>query len=144
MSDTSPIDDLAFRIHHTMLPVADVERSIGFYTRCLGMKVMGRRSDDVRMVRAAHVGYGDRETQPSVELTQDVGPSAPARIVPASGHIAIAVNDLRRLCAVLDRQGVSLARPIKASGGPGSRDLTAWVRDPDGHLLELAERDPAP
>jgi catechol 2,3-dioxygenase-like lactoylglutathione lyase family enzyme len=35
------VDDLTFRLHHTMLPVADIERSIGFYTRLLGMRRWG-------------------------------------------------------------------------------------------------------
>ena len=37
MNATSPIAGLTFRIHHTMLPVADLERSIDFYTRLFGM-----------------------------------------------------------------------------------------------------------
>ncbi|MGN6717798.1 MAG: VOC family protein [Candidatus Binatia bacterium] len=31
------VNELTFRVHHTMLPVADLDRSINFYTRLLGM-----------------------------------------------------------------------------------------------------------
>ena len=130
------VDDLKFRLHHTMLPVADIERSIGFYTRLLGMRPMGRRTDDTRKVEVGHVGYGDRDTQPSLELTQDISESAPAEVKSTGIHVAIHVNDLQRLCGVLEQEQVRFLAPIK--GTPGRR-LVAWIRDPDGHALELVE-----
>ncbi|HVB80006.1 MAG TPA: VOC family protein [Candidatus Binataceae bacterium] len=136
MSGDTPVNELSFRIHHTMLPVADLDRSIGFYTRLLGMKAMGRRTDETRKVEVGHVGYGDRDSQPSFELTQDIGESAPAEVVPTGIHVGIHVNDLQRLCDVLESERVKFLQPLK--GTPGKR-LTAWIRDPDGHALELVE-----
>ena len=138
MSGESLVDDLTFRIHHTMLPVADLDQSIAFYTRLLGMKGMGRRTDDTRKVEVGHVGYGDRETQPSLELTKDISATAPAEVKPTGIHVAIHVNDLQRLCGVLESERVKFLQPLKGVG-PGSRRLTAWIRDPDGHAIELVE-----
>jgi lactoylglutathione lyase len=135
MNETLVVD-LQFRLHHTMLPVANLDRSIGFYTRVLGMKPMGRRTDDTRKVEVGHVGYGDRDTQPSLELTQDISESAPVEVKPTGIHVAIHVNDLQRLCGVLEQEHVKFLQPIK--GTPGRR-LVAWVHDPDGHALELVE-----
>jgi lactoylglutathione lyase len=140
VSVEKPVADIQFRIHHTMLPVADLDRSIGFYTRLLGMKPMGRRTDDTRKVEVGHVGYGDRDTQPSLELTQDISESAPTEVKPTGIHVAIHVSDLQRLCGLLERDQVKFLQPIK--GTPGRR-LVAWVRDPDGHALELVEVHPA-
>jgi lactoylglutathione lyase len=140
MSSDNPVGDLQFRIHHTMLPVADLDRSIAFYTRLLGMKPMGRRTDETRKVEVGHVGYGDRETQPSLELTRDIGANAPAEVKPTGIHVAIHVNDLQRLCGVLEHEQVKFLATIK--GTPGRR-LVAWIRDPDGHALELVEVYPA-
>lgn len=137
MTDASPIDGLRFRLHHTMLPVADLDRSIAFYTRLLGMSPMGRRTDETRKVEVGHVGYGDRDAQPSLELTRDISESAPVEVRPTGIHIAIQVNDLRRLCGVLEGDGVKFLQPLKELGG--GRRLTAWIRDPDGHALELVE-----
>lgn len=138
MSGENPVNDLTFRIYHTMLPVADLDRSIEFYTRLLGMKGMGRRSDDKRKVEVGHVGYGDRDTQPSLELTRDVSEGAPAEVRPTGIHVAIHVNDLHRLCSVLESERIKFIRPLKGVE-PGSRRLTAWIRDPDGHAIELVE-----
>jgi lactoylglutathione lyase len=134
MSDT-PVQDLTFRIHHTMLPVADLDRSINFYTGLLGMKPMGRRTDDHRKVEVGHVGYGDRDSQPSLELTQDTSDKAPSEISPSGIHVAIHVSDLQKLCGALEGAQTKFIQPLKGN----ERRLTAWIRDPDGHALELVE-----
>lgn len=136
MSDMSLVNDIRFRIHHTMLPVADLDRSVGFYTQLLGMKPMGRRVDETRKVEVGHVGYGDRETQPSLELTKDISANAPIEVRPTGIHVAIHVSDLQRLCSVLDTERVTFIQPLKGIGG---KRLTAWIRDPDGHAIELVE-----
>jgi lactoylglutathione lyase len=98
MADASAIRNLTFRIHHTMLPVANLDRSIVFYTDLFGMTRMGPRSDPNRKVEVAHVGYGARATQPSLELIQDASENAPVKVSPTGGHISIHVNDLEKLC----------------------------------------------
>ena len=143
MSDQGLAKRSNFRIHHTMLPVSDLDRSIDFYTRHLGMTVMGRRTDQTRKVEVGHVGYGDRETHPSLELTKDTGEAAPAEAGPIDSHVGIQVSDLPKLCEALEKEHVSFLKALKASG-PDNRRLTAWIRDPDGHAIELIEiRSPA-
>jgi lactoylglutathione lyase len=124
-----------------MLPVANLERSLDFYTRLLGMTVMGRRRNEARNSEVGHVGYGDRANQPSLELMQEMSPSAPAEVRPTGIHIAIHADDLTKLCALLEREGVPFLRPLRANR-PGGRNLTADIRDPDGHEIELIERHP--
>jgi len=136
MIEDSPVSGLSFRIHHTMLPVSNLERSIDFYTRLFGMHLMGRRSDPNRQVEVGHVGYGERATQPSIELIQDVSAKTPAAVAPTGGHISIHVSDLTRLCHVLEQAGVEFKQPLSRRAGG---NLRAWVRDPDGHELELGE-----
>ena len=140
MSQESLVSDLTFRIHHTMLPVANLDRSIDFYTRLFGMTVMGRCSDENRKVQVGHVGYGDRATQSSLELIQDMSEGAPDRVNPTGGHISIHVNDLQKLCTVLEKEGVEFKQPLTRRAGGSPR---AWVRDLDGHEIELAERLPS-
>ena len=128
----------AFKINHMMLPVANLDRSIAFYTRLLGMKVTERRASDVRKVDVGLIGYGDQAATPFLELTQGISDNAPTRVTPANVHIAIDVSDLRKLCAFLEGEGATFVRPLKQrSDGKG---LTAWINDPDGNPIELAER----
>jgi lactoylglutathione lyase len=138
MNEEIAVNDLSFRVHHTMLPVADLDRSIAFYTRLLGMKVKERHASEARKVEVGLIGYGDEASAPFLELIKDTSARAPAQVTPANIHIGIDASDLRKLCAILEKEGVTLIRPLKQrSDGMG---LSAWIRDPDGHELELAER----
>jgi len=138
MNEKSSLNDLSFRVHHTMLPVADLSRSIAFYTRLLGMKVKERHASEARKVEVGLIGYGAEASAPFLELIQDTSERAPAHVTPANIHVGIDTSDLRQLCTILEKEGVTFIRPLKQrSDGMG---LSAWVRDPDGHELELAER----
>ena len=86
------------------------------------------------------VGYGDKASEPFLELIQDIGERALAQVMPANIHVGIDTSDLRKLCGILEKEGVTFIRLLKQrSDGTG---LSAWIRDPDGHELELAERHP--
>ena len=140
MNEESLVEDLSFRVHHTMLPVADLDRSVDFYTRLLGMKVRDRHASEARKVEVGLIGYGEKASAPFLELIKDTSENAPDHVTPANIHVGIDTSDLRKLCAILEKEGVTFIRPLKQrSDGMG---LSAWIRDPDGHELELAERHP--
>jgi lactoylglutathione lyase len=121
-----------------MLPVADLDRSIAFYTRLLGMKLKERHASEARKVEVGLIGYGDEASAPFLELIKDTSAKAPAKVTPANIHVGIDTSDLRKLCEILQKEGVTFMRPFKQrSDGMG---FSAWIRDPDGHELELAER----
>jgi lactoylglutathione lyase len=137
MSTESPVAALTFKVHHTMLPVANLNRSIDFYTRLLGMTLQERHPNPTRGTDVGLLGYGE-EARGLLELTQDITDQAPAEVTPANIHIGIHVSDLHRLVEVLEGQGVTFSRPLRArADGTG---FGAWIKDPDGHDLELVER----
>jgi lactoylglutathione lyase len=136
MSNENLVGDLSFKFNHTMLPVADLGRSIDFYTRLLGMKLKDRHANRERLTDVGLVGYGEKAAEPFLELTQDL--SGNSAVAPLNAHIAIDVNDLRRLCAILEKEGVTFIRAFKQRGD--GKGFSAWIVDPDGHAIELAQR----
>jgi len=125
------------RLLHTMIRVSDLEKSIDFYTRIMGMRLLRRKDYPGGRFTLAFVGYGDEADTAVIELTWnwDTTSYDPGN---AFGHIAIAVDDIYTVC---DR--------IRADGGVISREpgpmkhgdtVIAFVRDPDGYAIELIEK----
>lgn len=129
-----PANSIQFRMRHTMLPVADIERSVSFYTRLLGMKVLRRRADSAGGREVAYVGYGDENSSTVLELIATRGQP----VEPWAGHIAVAVSDLKALCARLQQGGVEFAMPLKEVNNSSSR-YQANIYDPDHFMIELNE-----
>ena len=132
MKERASVNDTGFRFDHVMLPVRDLARAIAFYGDFLAMRVVETRSDPERKV--AHMGYGARKTHATVELIEDL--TGKVQIATGSGHFCVNVSGLRDLCQRLDAAGFPLDRPLVDRG---NGVLRAWVRDPDGHLVEMSE-----
>lgn len=130
--------ELRFQLRHTMIPVADLARSVDFYQRLFGMTVLRQRPMDDEGRSTAYVGYGSEDSNTVLELIAGTGKKA----APWAGHIAIYVSDLTALCERLKAEGVRFSKPLRAVSG-GTRRFTANVYDPDGIELELSEpREP--
>lgn len=132
-------DTGSYRMLHTMLRVLDLDKSIDFYTRLLGMKLLRRRDVEAGRFTLAFVGYGDETDHTVLELTQNWDRSEPYDKGEAYGHIAIEVPDVYAACERLEAEGVSIPRPAGPMKG-GTRVL-AFIEDPDGYKIELLGRD---
>lgn len=125
------------RILHTMLRVGDLQRSIDFYTRVLGMKLLRTSDNPEYKYTLAFVGYGNNPDHAELELTYNYGVSS-YEIGTAYGHLAIAVPDVAKACEDVRAQGGTVTReagPVK-----GGTTVIAFVQDPDGYKIELIER----
>lgn len=122
-----------FRFRHTMLPVKDLDRSVDFYTRLLGMSLVRERRSSP--TPTAYVAYGPEDTHPALELISGTGNSEK----PWHGHIAISVLDLKTLCGKLEKAGVPFRRSLQAGGSTSSNAFYANVFDPDGFEIELCQ-----
>lgn len=141
-ADTDPIDAEGFRLLHAMLRVEDLERSIDFYTRQLGMRVLERREHKKNQFSQAYLGYGAGFSQMTLELVQNWQREAPYAAGDAFGHIAIAVSSITRLCDRLSAAGVPMPRPPRPQRHGES--IVAFVEDPDGHRIELVQAPATP
>lgn len=128
-----------FTYLHTMLRVADLERSIGFYTSYLGMKELRRTEVPDGKYTLVFIGYGDEETHTVLELTYNWGVSQ-YEMGTAFGHLALGVPDIYASCERLRAAGVKILR----EPGPVQFGTTviAFIEDPDGYKIELIERKP--
>ena len=127
------------RIRHTMLRVRDLGKSLDFYTRLLGMKVFRRVDSEKGKFSIAFVGYGTEESHAAIELTYNWDHDEGYQIGNGYGHIAIAVPDLYAFCERLKAESVEIPRPP----GPlkhGGANVIAFIKDPDGYLIELGTR----
>lgn len=143
MSDVSgtekPAADTAkYRFLHTMLRVRDLETSLNFYTKELGMKLLRRRDYPTGRFTLAFVGYGAEEAATVVELTHNWDQKEPYALGSAFGHLAIAVPDVVKACERLAAAGVKIPRPAGPMAHGGSN--IAFIEDPDGYRIELVER----
>ena len=128
-----------YRFLHTMLRVRDLDKSIDFYTRLLGMKALRRTDFPTGNFTLAFVGYGEEEDDTVIELTHNWDQKEDYDHGSAFGHLAIAVPDIYGACEKLAAEGVSIPRPA----GPmkhGGR-VIAFIEDPDGYKIELVERN---
>lgn len=136
MSDTA--SGGSYRILHTMLRVLDIEKSLDFYTRLLGMKLLRRTDYEGGRFTLAFVGYGSESDTAVIELTHNWDQAEPYTIGSGYGHIAIGVPDIQATCDRLAAEGVKIPRPP----GPMKHGSTviAFIEDPDGYKVELIER----
>jgi lactoylglutathione lyase len=115
------------------LVVSDQDRSQGFYQSLLGGTVVLER--DPVIIRIANwwlilnVGGGPTGDTAAVTLTT---PTAPDR---TSAFLNVRVADIQKLYADWTAKGAVFLTPPKDHG----REIRAYVRDPDGHLIEVGQ-----
>ena len=126
------------RFLHTMLRVMDLDKSLDFYTRLLGMNLIRKRDYPTGKFTLAFVGYGDEEDSTVVELTHNWEQKEAYPMGGAFGHLAIGVPDVYKTCEQLGAAGVKIPRPAGPMAHGGS--VIAFIEDPDGYKIELIER----
>ena len=136
-SSAAPLDASEFALLHAMLRVADLDRSIEFYTQSLGMKVLEKREHKKNQFSQAYLGYGDAPGGMTLELVSNWQRETPYVQGDAFGHIAIGVNNIQRLCDRLAAAGVPMPRPPR--GQRHGENIVAFIADPDGHRIELVQ-----
>jgi lactoylglutathione lyase len=125
------------RILHTMIRVGDLQRSIDFYTRVLGMSLLRREDFPDGKFTLAFLGYGPEETHPAIELTYNYGVES-YELGTGFGHIALGTPDIQAACAAVRAAGGRITRepgPMKHG-----TSVIAFAVDPDGYKIELIQR----
>ena len=122
-----------------MLRVGDMNRSIDFYTKVLGMNLLRTTERPEQKYSLAFVGFGkgNGDGQAEIELTHNHGVTS-YDLGTAYGHIAIEVPDAYAACAAIKAAGGNVTR--EAGPVAGGDTIIAFVTDPDGYKIELIQR----
>lgn len=131
------MSETQYRMAHTMIRVRDLEKSLDFYTKVLGMKVLRQKEYPGGKFTNTFVGYGPEQSHPAIELTYNWDQEQPYDLGNGWGHVALEVPDVYATCEALKEAGAKITRPP----GPmkhGTR-VIAFVEDPDGYKIELLE-----
>ena len=133
------VDSTEFQMLHTMLRVRDLDKSIDFYTKFLGMTLLRKREVPEAKYTNVFVGYGPDDTHAVLELTYNWEQDEDYEIGTAYGHIALGVRGIYDICDKLEAAGVKIPR----KPGPVKHGTThiAFIEDPDGYKIEIVDLD---
>lgn len=125
------------RLLHTMLRVGDLQTSLDFYQQIFGMQLLRQKDYPDGRFTLAFLGYGPESEHTAIELTHNWDTDQ-YDLGNAFGHIAIEVDDAYKACADIKAKGGDVVR----EAGPMKHGTTviAFVRDPDGYMIELIQK----
>lgn len=119
------------RIDHLVLTVADIERTVEFYCRVLGMQRVEFGSGRVALrcgAQKINLHQSGREFEPKAQ-----------RVQPGSADICFIVDTpIDEAIELIRRQGIDIIEGPVPRTGAGGPIVSAYLRDPDGNLLEVS------
>lgn len=124
-------------LDHLVLTVADIEASVAFYTRVLGMEAIQFQPKDGSTRWA--LGFGAQK----INLHQAGAEFAPHAHIPQAGSADLCFLSDQAIDHWLDHLGTLnipiIEGPIARTGATGPI-LSIYIRDPDGNLIEISNR----
>ena len=144
---------------HFSFTVSDIERSVDWYTRVLGLELVHRQRQDNEYTRTlvglpdavlevaqfAVPGMPPARSTHMLELVEYVKPrGGPIGVLATNAvgcaHLALMVTDVHERYARMRMQGVAFrSPPVAITEGANAGGFTCYFRDPDGITLELLQ-----
>lgn len=125
---------------HASVRTSDMDRSIDFYTRLMGLKLVGRHEIPQNNAEIAFL-QDQNEKGAKLELTfyrkqkRFIQPDYKDRLF---DHIAFEIKEMKQTISTMRKNKVTVTdEPFKL--GP-TGPFIAFIEDPDGTLIELIER----
>lgn len=125
---------------HTSIRTSNIDKSIDFYTRLMGLKLLGRR--EIPQNNAEIAFLQDPEGKGAkLELTfyrkqkKFIQADYEERLF---DHIAFEVENMEQTISIMRKEKVTITDEPFRLGPAGP--LIAFIEDPDGTLIELIER----
>lgn len=121
-------------LDHLVLTVRDIERSLEFYERVLGMQPVtfgeGRRG----------IAFGEQKINLH-PLDSSISPK-PLTATAGSADLCFLIDTTANEAALrLQQLGIAIEQgPVERAGAQGKALRSVYFRDPDGNLIEIAEQ----
>lgn len=116
-----------FKLAHTNINVKDIDASVGFYGKALGLKELRRHQAPDGSFTIVFLGDGQSDCQ--IELTWLKAKEGPYDLGDNESHIAFTVDDYAAAHALHEQMGC-ICFENKAMG-------IYFIEDPDGYWLEI-------
>jgi len=146
-------------VHHFSFSVMDINRTIDFYTKVLGIEIQSRSHNKYETLGTALFGtkWGLNQQHADLELAVvNIGGNRVEFIeykdpkaqpyhknpsIAGSAHLAFKVDDIEETRKKLEEAGVEFHSPIQSFMEAGKVEWRwCYFRDPDGIILELVEQ----
>ena len=144
---------MSFRVlsaNHTSFTVSSLDRTVAFFTGCLGFQLISRAPRDPKIIqKVTGVDGADMEIAfvrgPGhvVELIEYKAPASKGRVQARPcdtgfAHLALDVDDVEAAVAAAARYGVvAINAPVAIDQGPNKGKKVVYLRDADGVTLEF-------
>jgi lactoylglutathione lyase len=127
-----PAPQTGFIVTH-FLVVSDQDQSREFYRSVFGAKVVAERDPVIMKIANSWIilndGGGPTDDKPNVTLATPADPDL------TSAFINLRVADISQAYAEWSARGAEFLTEPKDHG----REIRAYIRDPDGHLIEVGQ-----
>jgi len=119
-------------LHHSGIKSADIQKSIDFYTRIMGLEIL----EKIDLVGRSFYFVGNDRTR--IEIEEANPGDQMIKVDTGFGlyHLAFAVEDLQKLAARLKKESVKfIMEPVQLRADR----IIAFIEDPDGVRIQLIE-----
>ena len=144
---------MSFRVlstNHTSFTVSSLDRTVAFFTECLGFQLISRAPRDPKIIQKV-TGVDGAEMEIAfvrgpghvVELIEYKAPASKGRVQARPcdtgfAHLALDVDDVEAAVAAAARYGVAaIHAPVAIDQGPNQGKKVVYLRDADGVTLEF-------
>lgn len=124
------------KLVHSMIRVREEARSIAFYDKAFGLKVVDRLDfPDFTLVYMATEASGFE-----LELTINKDRTEPYALGDGYGHLAVVVEDVAAEHARFITEGLTVGKIVDFKNGDVPVARFFFATDPDGYRIEVIEK----
>ena len=124
-------------ISHLALTVKDMQKSIDFYVRILGIKkAFSISHPETKAPWIEYLQAGNQFIELFYDGTEENTWKSSQR---GFSHLCLQVDEINATVKKVEEAGYAMDRPVKQGS---DRNFQAWLRDPDGVRIELMQISP--